>query len=169
MPKIENSIKELTPDFTDWTQIRINAYKKSMQKKVDAPLGMLKIEKIALQVAVFEGSNDLILNRGVGRVEKTEKIGGLGNIGIAGHRDGFFRKLGKVVKGDEIQLVTPNTTYTYLVDKILIVTPKDYYVLRNGISPQVTLVTCYPFYYKGNAPQRFIVKATLKKSELPHR
>jgi sortase A len=87
---------------------------------------MLKIEKIPLHVAVFEGTSDLLLNRGVGRVKETEKIGGLGNIGIAGHRDGFFRHLGTIVKGDQIQLVTPKTTYTYLVDKILIVTPTDY-------------------------------------------
>ena len=156
---------EATPDFSLWDSKRIHAYKESLLKYFDPPLAILQIAKIRVRVAVFNGTDEHILNRGVGRIKGTGKMGETGNIGIAGHRDGFFRGLKDVVQGDEIQLITKNTIYKYKVDEILIVYPKDVYVLNPGPKPSVTLVSCYPFYFIGNAPQRYIVKASLQQSQ----
>ena len=86
-----------------------------------------------------------------------------GNIGIAGHRDGFFRVLKDIAVGDLMTLSSSSATKTYAVDQIEIVTPNDVSVLAPRAGPSVTLVTCYPFYYWGDAPQRFIVHAIEKQ------
>ncbi len=105
------------------------------------------------------------LNRAVGRVSGTGRVDdAVGNIGIAGHRDGFFRRLKDIGLGDQIVLRTHRGTNTYAVDSIEVVTPDDVSVLENGEKPSVTLITCYPFYYIGDAPLRYIVRATLRVS-----
>ena len=83
----------------------------------------------------------------------------IGNIGIAAHRDGFFRVLKDVVTGDTLEIETPQRTMSYRVERQWIVAPEDASVLDPTASPAVTLVTCYPFYFIGAAPQRFIVRA----------
>ena len=90
-------------------------------------------------------------------------MGESGNIGIAGHRDGFFRALKDIAMGDLITLSSRTATTTYSVDQIEIVTPEDVSVLAPRAGPSVTLVTCYPFYYSGDAPQRFIVHGIEKQ------
>jgi sortase A len=147
-------------DFSLWSMKRITAYEESLSKHFAPPLAVLQIPKIALEVPVFEGTDDLTLNRGVGRIAGTARPGQGGNVGIAGHRDGFFRGLKDVVVGDRIELETPTRTETYNVDQILIVQPTDVQVLEDRSVPALTLVTCYPFYFIGNAPQRYIVRAT---------
>jgi sortase A len=82
-------------------------------------------------------------------------------VGIAGHRDGFFRELRDIRIGDRIDLEQPDRTDTYVVDRLTVVDPKNVSVLRSSAKPTLTLVTCYPFYYIGKAPQRFIVHAVL--------
>ena len=153
------------PDFTLWDSKRVEAYKTALLKKMLPSIGVLEIDKLHLKVAIFEGTSDSILDRGVGHIEDTEPIDGKGNIGIAGHRDGFFRGLKDLVKGDTIHLHAPGVQYTYKIEKILIVNPDDVYVLDPGKKPELTLVTCYPFYFFGHAPQRYIVQATLEKTE----
>jgi sortase A len=128
-------------------------------------LAILHIEKIGVRVAVFDGTDENILNRGVGRIKGTSKTALRGNFGIAGHRDGFFRGLKDVVVGDKIQLITQDTSNKYTVDTILIVNPEDVHVLDPGPKPSLTLVTCYPFYFIGHAPKRYIIKATLQNSD----
>ena len=152
-------------DFTLWAQKRIQAYKESLLLKKDVPIGVLHIGKLALDVLVFEGTDDLTLNRGAGRIAGTAMPGEAGNIGIAGHRDGFFRGLKDISVGDTIELTTPKQKMTYTVEQIEIVSPSDVHVLLPRATPSLTIVTCYPFYFVGDAPQRYIVHAALAKTE----
>jgi len=126
------------------------------------PLAVLSFEKLHIRVPVFEGTDDLTLNRGAGWVEGTARPGEDGNIGIAAHRDGFFRALEHAKVGDTMQLDTVFDTATYTVDEIEIVEPERVSVLDPRAVPSITLVTCFPFDYVGAAPRRFIVHAALK-------
>ena len=150
-------------DFRLWDQRRFQAYRDSLAAQSGAPLGVLRISKIHLEAPVLDGTDDGTLNRGVGRIAGTARPGEQGNIGIAGHRDGFFRGLKDVATGDAIELKTLEGTDTYVVDRIQIVTPDNVDVLRPGPVPLVTLVTCYPFYFVGSAPKRYIVTASLTR------
>ena len=152
-------------DFSLWSEKRIQAYKAALGMKFDAPLAVLAIPRIGLEVPVFDGTDDLILNRGAGRISGTAKPGQPGNIGIAAHRDGFFRGLKDIRVGDRIELRTQGDASLYAVDDIEIVQPTDVTVLRNRSSPSLTLVTCYPFYFVGDAPQRYIVHASIVDSD----
>lgn len=144
-------------DVSLWSKKRIEAYKRSLTEHLERPLALLRISKIHLVAPVFNGTDDLTLNRGVGRIAGTAHVGAKGNLGIAGHRDGFFRGLKDIQTGDTIDLVTPNGTETYVVDNIQIVDPTDVSVLQPASVSSLTLVTCYPFYFVGSAPQRYIV------------
>lgn len=148
-------------DTSLWAGKRIEAYKESLMSKLVAPLGVLRVPKLHLVAPVFEGTDDLTLNRGVGRIVGTARVGESGNVGIAGHRDGFFRPLKDIRVGDSIELLVENKTVGYVVRSIEIVNPQDTHVLNATDDPQLTLVTCYPFYFVGNAPQRYIVHASL--------
>jgi sortase A len=152
-------------DFSLWSDKRIREYKASLVVEKRLPWAALAIDKLSLRVPVFDGTDDLVLNRGIGWIAGTAKPGDAGNIGLAGHRDGFFRGLKDIAPGDAITLTTPQAQTTYLVDEIQIVTPDRVDVLEPRGSPSLTLVTCYPFYFIGNAPQRFIVHATLARTE----
>jgi sortase A len=156
-----------TVDFSLWSEKRIEGYKTSLVQHVDPPLAVLRLGKIHLEVPVLDGTDDLILNRGVGRIAGTARPGTDGNVGIAGHRDGFFRGLKDIAIGDTMDLVMPSRTETYVVDSIKIVDPKDVSVLQPTNVPSLTLVTCYPFYFIGSAPQRYIVHATRAASADP--
>jgi sortase A len=147
-------------NFGLWSLKRITAYQESLSQQFAPPLAVLDIPRIGLEVPVFNGTDDLTLNRGVGRISGTAHPGQGGNLGIAGHRDGFFRCLKDVVVGDHIELRARGRTEVYQVDQIRIVKPTDIEVLENRGVPTLTLVTCYPFYFIGNAPQRYIVRAT---------
>lgn len=127
------------------------------------PLAVLRIPALHLEVPVLEGTDQFTLNRGVGRISGTSLPGEDGNIGIAGHRDGFFRSLKDIGMGNAIQLVTRSGTDVYLVDRIRITSPGDVTVLQPRTNRSLTLVTCYPFYFVGPAPSRYIVEASLKQ------
>jgi len=150
-------------DFALWSEKRVREYKASLSIAKQLPLAVLNINRLRIRVPVFEGTDDLILNRGLGWIVGTARPGEAGNIGIAGHRDGFFRGLKDIVAGDTMELETPEQRATYIVDKIQIVTPEQVEVLRPRAAPAITLVTCYPFYFIGDAPQRFIVHATVRR------
>lgn len=149
-------------DTSLWSEKRIGAYKASLSHAFGTPLALLVIPKIHLEVPVFEGTDDVTLDRGVGRIVGTAHPGQQGNLGIAGHRDGFFRGLKDVAAGDEIRLVSPNDVSTYVVDQITVVPPEDVSVLQPRNLPSITLVTCFPFYFVGSAPERYIVSASLR-------
>jgi len=149
------------PDFRLWSEGRVAAYKASLNATSPSALAVLEIPSIELEVPVFEGTDELTLNRGVGHIEGTPLTGKGGNAGIAGHRDGFFRGLKDIRPGDTIDLVSQTGTNRYVVDEILIVAPEDTWVLQPRPLTSLTLVTCYPFYFVGSAPQRFIVHASV--------
>jgi sortase A len=148
-------------DFGLSSSQQVETSKRAIVRRSNALLAVLRIAKIRLEVPVFEGTDELALNRGAGRIRGTARPGESGNIGIAGHRDGFFRGLKDVAVGDAIELKTPNDMDTYVVDQIQIVAPQDVEVLRPRSVSSLTLVTCYPFYYIGSAPRRYIVTASL--------
>jgi len=149
-------------DFTLWSPARVKAYRASLVLKTDPPIGVLIIPRLKLTVPVFEGSDDETLDRGAGRVKGSVMPGEAGNLAIAGHRDGFFRVLKNIAAGDRIQVESRQGTYTYVVAKTRIVDRKDVRVLAGRPGATMTLITCYPFYFVGHAPRRFIVMATLK-------
>jgi len=153
-------------NFDLWSLKRITAYQESLRQYFAPPLAVLEIPKIGLEVPVFNGTDDLTLNRGVGRIVGTARPGEGRNVGIAGHRDGFFRGLKDIATGDRIELRTQKRTETYRVSDIRITDPTDVRVLEEQGVPALTLVTCYPFYFIGNAPQRYIVRAVLSNVTL---
>ena len=149
------------PDFRLWSEKRIEAYHLSLVTSVPSPLGVLKIPSINLEVPVLQGTDDLTLNRAVGHIPGTSILGDVGNVGIAGHRDGFFRELKDVHVGDTMDLYTEKGNSRYVVDEIIIVPPDDVSVLASRSKPTLTLVTCYPFYFVGSAPLRYIVHGSI--------
>lgn len=157
----EEEISSPEADVADRTENRVHAYKETFSNQFSAPLAVLQIPKIHLAVPLLEGVDELTLNHAVGRIPGTARLWEQGNLGIAGHRDGFFRRLKDVNVGDDIELKTREGTDTYVVDRIQIVKPDDIGVLKPGPIPSLTLVTCYPFYFVGNAPKRFVVTANL--------
>jgi len=143
-----------------WSPVRVRGWEDSLTR--DAPaLAVLRIPKIKLEVPILEGTDDWTLNRGVGHIEDTASPGAPGNIGIAGHRDGFFRGLKDIATGDVILMETRSGIERYTIDHIWIVQPEDVWVIDPTPARSITLVTCYPFYFIGSAPQRYIVRATL--------
>jgi sortase A len=123
-------------------------------------IGRLEIPRLQLAVMVREGADEGTLSRAVGHIPGTALPGNIGNVGLAGHRDTFFRALRNIRADDTIELQTTAGTYRYLVKSTKIVTPRDVSVLEASGGETLTLVTCYPFYYVGSAPKRFIVHAT---------
>ena len=135
-------------------------YRASLAKSAEA-FAVLRVPRLHLEVPVLEGTDEFTLNRGVGRIAGTSLPGQGGNIGIAGHRDGLFRPLKDIRAGDSIELITTSGTDVYAVDRIGIASSADVGVLQPRAKPSLTLVTCYPFYFVGPAPKRYIVEASL--------
>jgi len=122
-------------------------------------IGSLEISRLGLSAIVDEGTATATLRHAVGHIAGTALPGRSGNIGIAGHRDTYFRPLRNVQKDDIITLTTATGEYHYRVVFTKIVGPNDVAVLDPTGSEILTLVTCYPFYFVGPAPDRFIVRA----------
>lgn len=147
------------PDQSLWSPQRIRAWQEAQAQPPSATLGILRIRRLGLEVPILEGTDDRVLDRAVGHIEDTTAPGKHGNCGIAGHRDGFFRPLKDVRAGDELEIETTGGLAKYRIERTLIVSPDNVSVLDPTLSDAVTLVTCYPFYFIGSAPQRFIVRA----------
>jgi sortase A len=145
-------------DMSTWSRERIAHYHAALQATA-TPQAVLRIPSLKLAVPVFEGTSEDNLNRGAGRIEGTAHIGEAGNIGIAAHRDGFFRVLKDARVGQVLLLERFDTTDSYRIVATTIVDPSDVSVLAATDTHSITLVTCYPFYFVGSAPQRFIVRA----------
>jgi len=126
-----------------------------------ALIGRLAIPRLNMRAVVREGAGRDTLDVALGHIPGTALPGQPGNAGIAGHRDTLFRGLRKIEKDDVIEFQTPAGSYNYKVESTGIVKPDDVAVLHASKYPEMTLVTCYPFYYVGSAPDRFIVKARL--------
>ena len=126
---------------------------------VGSPLARIEISSIGLAAMIMEGTDGKTLRRAVGHIPGTPLPGQQGNVVITGHRDTFFRGLRNIHKDDEITLRTLNGTYRYRVDSTQVVEPEDIAMLDHSDDAILTLVTCYPFYFVGPAPKRFIVRA----------
>jgi len=146
-------------DMRLWSPGRVKAYKAALQQPTPPTLAILRIPGLKLEVPVYDGTSDAVLDLAAGRIEYTALPGTTGNVGIAAHRDGFFRVLGDIKEGDALVLDTPVATERYRVEWIRITTPDDVSVIDPTPGPAVTLVGCYPFYHRGAAPKRFIVRA----------
>ena len=122
-------------------------------------IGRLEIPRLGVSAIIRTGSDARTLQLAVGHIPGTAFPGENGNVGLAGHRDTFFRRLHDIRNNDEIRVTTSDGTYDYRVERTSVVQPEDVWVLKPTGYPALTLVTCYPFTYIGNAPQRFIVRA----------
>jgi len=146
-----------------WDGQRILAYKKSLGVKMTPTLAVLRMPAVGIEAPVLEGTSDAAMNRGVGHIEGSALPGESGNVGIAGHRDGFFRALKDVKVGEVVELERQTGAGIkrdeYRVERISVVDPSDVSVMAATNDATLTMVTCYPFYFVGSAPQRFVVQA----------
>jgi sortase A len=148
-------------DFSDWSDKRVQAWRKALDIRAPEAFAMLYIEDVNIAAPVFVGSDESSLDIGLGWVDYTDEPGmATGNTGIAGHRDSFFRNLRNIQKGNMIEVQTISGRFTYRVDKMSVVDIKEVSVLDPQDKEMLTLVTCYPFDYVGDAPQRYIVSAS---------
>lgn len=152
-------------DQLNWSPQRIADYQEALQQDAGDTLAVLRIPSRNIEVPVFDSTDEWALNRGSGHVTGTSLPGERGNIAIAAHRDGFFRSLENIEIGDEVELTTLEGHQTFRVSQLDIVDPLDVSVLEPTDDTMVTLITCYPFYYVGAAPDRFIVRAALTNKE----
>jgi len=131
------------------------------QPKSGSLIGRLDIPALHLSVAVLEDDQSKSLLRGLGHIPGTAELGGLGTVGLAGHRDTFLKPLRRIAPGMDIQATGGSGEYHYVVDSTEIVLPQAVEVLAIRSRPELTLITCYPFNYVGAAPKRFVVHAHL--------
>lgn len=170
--RFQQKLNELKPSIVGDKQIQASSIppaqaKESLMRaeRIDiagvsrTPLGRIEISSIGLAAMILEGTDARTLRRAVGHIPGTPLPGQQGNVAITGHRDTFFRPLRNIRKDDEIRLTTLGGSYRYWVDSIKVVEPEDTKVLDNSDDSILTLVTCYPFYFVGPAPKRFIVRA----------
>jgi LPXTG-site transpeptidase (sortase) family protein len=125
----------------------------------DPVLGLIEIPRLGLEATVMSGDDESVLSASAGHLPDTPRPWEAGNSAIAAHRDGLFRPLRHIRRGDVIRLRTRRGDLDYRVDETKIVEPSDLSVLAPRRTDSVTLITCYPFNFVGSAPQRFIVHA----------
>ena len=147
------------PDYSLWNGQRVVDYEESLKADFTPPLGILTIKSLGLQVPIFNGTDDLTLDRGAGRIKGMARTGENGNLGISGHRDGFFRVFKDIQMGDQIMIQTAGEVEKYEVTDMKIVPKEDHSVPAPTDGKTLTVVTCYPFYFVGHAPERLIVTA----------
>jgi len=129
-------------------------------------VGLLQIPRIGVSAVIAEGDGEATLRRAVGHIPGTALPGRNGNVGLAGHRDGFFRPLAGIRLHDEIRLTIEGGRISqYRVESTAVVEPTDVRVLDPGPRSSLTLITCYPFQFLGSAPKRFVVTAVLVSTE----
>jgi len=122
-------------------------------------IGELQVPRLGLDVIVVQGDSPASLRRAVGHLANSAMPGERGNVALAGHRDTFFRPLRDIQPGDEIRFKARERSFDYRVESIETVGPTDMHVLESSAAHELTLLTCFPFYYVGPAPKRFIVRA----------
>jgi sortase A len=124
-----------------------------------ASIGEIRVPRLGLSVVVVQGESDAILQRAAGHLARTALPGAEGNVVLAGHRDTFFRPLKDIRSGDRITVATSQRDFEYVVESTRVVEPTEVAVIRPTGGRTLTLITCFPFYYVGPAPHRFIVFA----------
>jgi LPXTG-site transpeptidase (sortase) family protein len=153
--------EEQMPDTTLWSSSRLRSYQTAAAAPRAEVVGVIEIPRVSLRAPIYPDIREVHLNRGVGLIPAMSVPGQMGNLGLAGHRDGFFRALKDVAIGEHIDVVTRDRQYRYQVVSTTIVKSDDVALLQRTGDPVITLVTCYPFYLVGHAPQRFIVRGQL--------
>jgi len=149
------------PDTSLWAPGRIDDYRASLTADLHPVLGVLEIPDVGLKVPVYQTASELVMDRAAGVIDGMSYPHEPGNIGISGHRDGYFRVLKDVEVGDSIVLQTLEGEKRFRIETTQVVEISDTHLLQDTREQTVTLVTCYPFYFVGHAPQRFIVTASL--------
>jgi sortase A len=150
-----------------------NAYQALAVKKFEQPgrlsephilaegdvIGQMQVPRLGLSVMVVQGDSPASLRHAVGHLPKSALPGEWGNVAVAGHRDTYFRPMRGIHLGDEIRFKTLEQNFEYVVESIEVVAPSDVQVLEPFTGHDLTFITCFPFYYVGPAPKRFIVRA----------
>lgn len=154
------------PDTSQWSVSRISSWRDLADRITGRPVGSLLIPSLAVEVPVFPDADELAFTLGAGIIPGTGDLEGMGNIGVASHRDGHFRHLKNVSVGDLILVKTQTRLRQFRVVETRVVEPSDTWVLNPTEQARITLVTCYPFHFVGSAPQRYIVSAQEVPSEL---
>ena len=147
------------PDQSLWDATQIKDYEEALEADFPPPLGLLIINDLNIEVPIYNGTEEHILDRGAGRIKGMAKMDDNGNLGISAHRDSFFRGLKDIELGEVILVQSAHGVEKYTVSNINIVPKEDVSVLAPVDQKTLTLVTCYPFYHVGAAPKRFIVTA----------
>ena len=147
------------PDQSLWDATQIKDYEAALKADYPPPLGLLIINDLNIEVPIYNGTEEHILDRGAGRIKGMAKMNEDGNLGISAHRDSFFRGLKDIEPGDVVLVQSAFGVEKYAVSDINIVPKADVSVLAPVDQKTLTLVTCYPFYHVGAAPQRYIVTA----------
>lgn len=147
------------PDQSKWSAERIDAYDPNVA--VETVEALLHIPKLRVSAPISEGLDHGTLDRAVGRASWGATIGASGNVVLAGHRDSFFRELGDLDVGDQIIVESRTGVLTYSITSTRVVDPDDIDAVQLTDEARLTLITCYPFYFAGPAPQRYLVFAAL--------
>lgn len=141
-----------------WSQEALSDFRQA--EKLQAPLALVSVPRLQLEVPVFSGTSEEQLDIGAGWLPTTAELSDPnGNIAIAAHRDSWFRPLKDIRIGDTVAVTTASGLEQYTVIEYQVVTPDDTSVLAHSRDKRLTLITCYPFYFVGNAPYRFVVTA----------
>jgi sortase A len=130
-------------------------------------IGEIEVPRLGMEVLVVQGDSPHTLRRAVGHMPETPLPWEAGNVALAGHRDSFFRPLKNIRSGDAITLKTNRGDFQYEVESTEVVPPNDMHVLDASSGHALTLITCFPFYYVGSSPKRFIVHAREVGSPAP--
>ena len=147
------------PEMQLWSDEAKARYLAALDETPGATLGSLRAPSLGLEVPVYESASDLHMDLGAGVIEGMSYPHEPGHIGIAGHRDGYFRALKDIAVGDALVLDTLDGEKRFVVEELKIIDPEEVAYLDYTTDQRLTIVTCYPFYYAGNAPQRFLVRA----------
>ena len=153
-----------TPDFEAWSAVRRRVFQR-LSGQFPTPEAILELPTLSLSVPLLPGVSEKQLSIAAGRIENGKQYGSVGNVAIAAHRDSYFRRLGDLDIGDPIVVTTSSGRFQYRIRARFVVNPKDTFVL-DDVPDQalITLVTCYPFYHVGPAPQRFVVQGVLAEA-----
>lgn len=149
------------PDMQLWSEQRKARYLEAVQDAAQGEpvLALLRAPAVGLSVPVYASASELNLDRGAGIIDGMSYPHEPGHIGIAGHRDGHFRAFKDIALGDRIILDALDSEKHFVVDDIRVINPDQMEYLQETTDTRVTIVTCYPFYFVGDAPQRLIVRA----------
>lgn len=158
-------VRELAPaEPARWSASRLAAFARTVGVVPATPVATLLLPGRTTGIAVFDGATEAHMTLGAGRLRETSPVDGGGNIVLSAHRDGSFRALKDLVVGDRLRLRTGQGERVFRVAELRVVRPDAVHVLAPTAKPTLTLITCYPFYFAGSAPERFVVRAQLLAS-----